>query len=73
VEVLKRALPEPVQADHSQIVDRLFLGSLDGVVIQVIDEKTRPLPNKIIIFLGSKVRRVRRRVDNLTAIYEPIV
>jgi hypothetical protein len=27
---------------------------------------------KIIMFLGSKVRRVRR-ADNLTAIYEPIV
>jgi hypothetical protein len=27
---------------------------------------------KIILFLGSKVRRVRK-ADNLTAIYEPIV
>jgi hypothetical protein len=27
---------------------------------------------KIIMFLGSKVRRVRK-ADNLTAIYEPIV
>jgi hypothetical protein len=27
---------------------------------------------KIIMFLGNKVRRVRR-ADNLTAIYEPIV
>jgi hypothetical protein len=27
---------------------------------------------KIIMFLGSKVRQVRK-VDNLTAIYEPIV
>jgi hypothetical protein len=27
---------------------------------------------KIIVFLGSKVRRVRK-ADNLTAIYEPIV
>jgi hypothetical protein len=27
---------------------------------------------KIIMFLGSKVRLVRK-VDNLTAIYEPIV
>jgi hypothetical protein len=41
---------------------------------QVAEEMARSLPDsiKIIIFLGSKVRRVSK-TDNLTAIYEPIV
>jgi hypothetical protein len=49
----------------------LFRGRFDFVNDQPLTEmSTRNI--KIIMFLGSKVRLVRR-ADNFTAIYEPIV
>jgi hypothetical protein len=40
------------------------------IIIIITEVSTRNV--KLIMFLGSKVRRVRK-ADNLTAIYEPIV
>jgi hypothetical protein len=54
----------------------LLAAVVPGIV--VIRSRTRPLTEmsirdiQIIMFLWSKVRRVRR-ADNLTAIYEPVI
>jgi hypothetical protein len=43
---------------------------IEGFTQPLTEKSTRNI--KIIMYLGSKVRRVRK-ADNLTAIYEPIV
>jgi hypothetical protein len=62
---------QAVEADHTPMLIMLgYLPSVLGFTQPLTEMSTRNI--KIIMFLGSKVRRVRR-ADNLNIVCEPIV